>query len=263
MKIQMIIDHLQSHTPWVDYRKTRDLVLFGETDREVQKVAVCWVATMKVIKECINRDIHFIITHENFLYQESTDPYKSIKELRDKKLSLCLQHQITLYRCHDGWDQFPEYGIADSLARITGIKFLERQISSFYHYANIQNESVAELAKKLADALKPHGCAYVEILGNPQQKVTKLGMGVGAETNSQKMALENVDCMILADDGITNWIDLQWCLDADIPCILCHHSTNEMEGIRGMEKYLNQTFPECTFIKLDEGFHFTLVEGEK
>ena len=109
--------------------------------------------------------------------------------------------------------------------------------------------------------MKPHGCGYVEILGDPDQRVTKLGMGVGAAMNSQIMMLENVDCMILADDGFTNWIDLQWCLDAKVPCILCHHSTNEMEGMAGMVHYLSKVFPDCRFVKLDEGFQFTLVEA--
>ncbi len=261
MQIQTIIDHIQSHTPWVDYRKTRDFILIDGGGSEVSQVAVCWVATMKVIEECIRQDIHFIISHENCLYVETTAPYKTMKDLRDQKIKLCQKHQITIYRCHDGWDQFPVYGVADSLARSTGIPFDERPVSSFYHYATIEKETVSELAEKLAKALKPHGCGYVEILGDPDQRVTKLGMGVGAAMNSQIMMLENVDCMILADDGFTNWIDLQWCLDAKVPCILCHHSTNEMEGMAGMVHYLSKVFPDCRFVKLDEGFQFTLVEA--
>ena len=54
---------------------------------------------------------------------------------------------------------------------------------------------------------------------------------------------------------------LQWCLDAKVPCILCHHSTNEMEGMAGMVHYLSKVFPDCRFVKLDEGFQFTLVEA--
>ena len=58
MQIQTIIDHIQSHTPWVDYRKTRDFILIDGGGSEVSQVAVCWVATMKVIEECIRQDIH-------------------------------------------------------------------------------------------------------------------------------------------------------------------------------------------------------------
>ena len=107
MQIQTIIDHIQSHTPWVDYRKTRDFILIEGGSSEVSQVAVCWVATMKVIEECIRQDIHFIISHENCLYVETTAPYKTMKDLRDQKIKLCQKHQITIYRCHDGWDQFP------------------------------------------------------------------------------------------------------------------------------------------------------------
>ena len=55
MQIQTIIDHIQSHTPWVDYRKTRDFILIDGGGSEVSQVAVCWVATMKVIEECIRQ----------------------------------------------------------------------------------------------------------------------------------------------------------------------------------------------------------------
>ena len=263
MQIQTILDHLQQHTPWVDYRKTRDIVLIGETQTEITQAAVCWVATKKVIEECIKRDIHFIISHENCFYLETTAPYQSMKELRDEKIKLCRDHQITIYRCHDGWDRFPEYGVADCLAQITGIPFNPRPTDSFYHYACLRHKTVLELAEKLAEALAPHGCSGVEILGNPEQSVTKLGVGVGAEMNSQVMRMDNVDCMILSDDSCTNWIDLQWCLDAQIPCILCHHSINEMEGMLGLVKYLSQIFPECSFVKADEGFQFTFVPARR
>ena len=82
MQIQTIIDHIQSHTPWVDYCKTRDFILIDGGGSEVSQVAVCWVATMKVIEECIRQDIHFIISHENCLYVETTAPYKTMKDLR-------------------------------------------------------------------------------------------------------------------------------------------------------------------------------------
>lgn len=94
MQIQTIIDHIQSHTPWVDYRKTRDFILIDGGGSEVSQVAVCWVATMKVIEECIRQDIHFIISHENCLYVETTAPYKTMKDLRDQKIKLCQKHQI-------------------------------------------------------------------------------------------------------------------------------------------------------------------------
>ena len=48
MQIQTIIDHIQSHTPWVDYRKTRDFILIDGGGSEVSQVAVCWVAAAQL-----------------------------------------------------------------------------------------------------------------------------------------------------------------------------------------------------------------------
>ena len=89
MKIGEIINHLESRGSWVDFDHTRDLLYCGETGREVDKVGVCWVATRKLLQKAAEEGIHFIISHENFLYVESTSPYKGIRESRKWKLDFC------------------------------------------------------------------------------------------------------------------------------------------------------------------------------
>ena len=261
MKISKIIEHLQHNTPWVDYEHTRDVVICGNTDTDVEKVAVCWVATKKVLEKAKEENIHFVITHENFLYAESTSFYKGLLNSRKWKLNFCKENDITVYRCHDGWDQFPIYGVADTLANISGIKFNDRVNNSFYHDADI-NMTVQEIAQHFANGLLPYGCQNVEILGDSKKTIHKLAMGVGAETNYEIMHRMGGECFVIADDGCCNWIEFQWCLDNDIPLVILHHSSNEIPGIENMANYLNKELPECSFVKFDEGYQFTCIKGE-
>ena len=50
MKIQDIVNDLEKQGEWVNREYTRDHILFGRTDMEIDKVIVCWVATMEVIQ---------------------------------------------------------------------------------------------------------------------------------------------------------------------------------------------------------------------
>lgn len=77
MRIRDIIDLLESQGEWVNRSCTRDRILFGNAQTEISKVITCWVATNKVIQYAV-------------------------------------EHNITICRCHDLWDVYPEYGIRDS-----------------------------------------------------------------------------------------------------------------------------------------------------
>jgi putative NIF3 family GTP cyclohydrolase 1 type 2 len=262
MIIQDIIKKVQDRATWVDYEHTRDVILYGDANKDVDSMGICWVATNKALKQAVEENIHFIITHENFLYVEGTSLYKGVLESRTRKINLCRKNDITVYRLHDGWDQFPEYGVADCLAVATRLPFKERVNNSFYHYAELEM-TVREVAQHVADGLAPYGDPCVEILGNPNKTVKSVAMGVGAETNFEKMDRMKADCFIVADDGTENWIAFQWCLDNEIPLIICHHSVNEMAGMDGMVSYFQKECPTIRCKRLTEGYIFTPIISGK
>ncbi|MBR0136805.1 MAG: Nif3-like dinuclear metal center hexameric protein [Erysipelotrichaceae bacterium] len=262
MKISEIIDHLESLGSWVDFDHTRDLLYCGQTDMDVDKVAVCWVATRKLLQKAAEEGIHFIISHENFLYVESTNPYKGIRESRKWKLDFCRDHAITVYRCHDVWDRFEKYGILDTIASLSNLPFNSRDVRSFYRFADVRM-SAKKAAEELLKGLSGHGVDSLQILGDPERMVSRIGIGTGAITDFSVMHKNGCDCVILSDDGSNNWIDYQWCLDNDIPVIIIHHSTAEIPGMKAMAEYLGKTFPSVRFVHLDEGFSFTTVSLNK
>ncbi|MBR0385599.1 MAG: Nif3-like dinuclear metal center hexameric protein [Erysipelotrichaceae bacterium] len=262
MKIKEIIEEIKKEANWVNYSLTRDVILANpQDDLDVDRIGVCWVATYKVLQEAARQGIHFIIGHENFLYVEGTAIYRGYLEDREKKRQLCLQHGITVYRLHDGWDQFPQYGVCDQLGKVLGFPFAPRPVKEFHQYADLQPEmTVKEVAHQIATSLAPYGADYVEVLGDTEKTVHRLAIGVGAISRVPEMNDKGADCFVLADDGCSNWIEQQWCLDNDIPVILFHHSVNEMPGIDGMAQYITDRFPGITPVRLHEGFRYTCIK---
>ncbi len=262
MKIQEIINFLRKDSYWYDHRYSCDHILIGRNDLEVDKVYVCWVATLKVIRQAIENDVHFIISHENCFYKEGTTLPYNIRKFKQIKKELCEKNNITIYRCHDGWDRFPKYGVCDTLNAKCGFNFVREKTTDFHSYADVDEKySAKEIAQKIADALRNYGSDHVEVFGNEEKKVKRLGIGVGAISDTSWMYNKECDCMVLADDGYTNWIDLQWAIDAEIPCIIYHHSINEKPGIEHMAEYLKENIAGCKFTYIDEGYDFKIIDS--
>ena len=263
MRVRKIINFLRKDTYWYDHSCSCDHILVGDDNLAVDEVYVCWVATMSVIKKAIEHDVHFIISHENCFYKEGTTLPQNIRESKNIKKELCEKNNITIYRCHDGWDRFPKYGVCDTLNEKCGFNFLREKVEDFHSYSDIDEKyTVKEIAQKVANALNDYGCNYVELFGDENKKIKRLGIGVGAISNTAWMYNKYCDCMILADDGYTNWIDLQWAIDNNISCIIYHHSINEKPGIENMANYLNENISDCKFVYIDEGYSFKCITSK-
>ena len=257
MKIKKIIDFLESQGVWVNREHTRDHVLVGETETEVNKVFVCWVATLDVIHQAIDKNCHFIITHENPFYLSSTSMPTSLWEERQAKKKLCQEHQITIYRCHDLWDLYPKYGVRDSWATLLDIPFQEANQGSFVRVSENIHTKVSSLAKHIAERIAPLYEFGVTVIGNLDQDIHCLGIGTGACTDIIEMYNKGADVCLVSDDGINNWVYTQWAMDKNIPLIVVNHLTSEAQGILQLSKYLSQNFSNIDFqyIYNDYGIH--------
>lgn len=259
MKIKKIIETLTAGASWVDYNETRDIMLFGDDELDVDKIGVCWVATNQAIEQAVEKGIHFIISHENPFYHMTTGPKRLAHLSVEKKRGRLQENGIHVYRCHDLWDKIPEVGVADVWAKRLGYDF-KRETSSYIQHAVIEETTVRELAVHVAEALKPDGENGVYIFGRPDKKVSAIGMGTGAATDIFKM-LDGAPCdvCIVADDGISNFYQAQYAIDNDLPLIVVNHACCEIAGIRSMADYLKGRFPELGVSYLEEGYTITHI----
>lgn len=262
MNIQTIIKHLETVGTWVNWNKTRDVVMCGQTDKEIDRMGVCWVATKQVLQAAKEKGIHFIISHENMMYENSTSPAKAIYQATQEKRAFCEAHDITVYRCHDVWDKLPVYGVADIWARDIGISCDPRITASYNQYATVST-TLRELAQKVADAVARYGQEGIQVVGDLDAPISRIAMGTGAATDIFSMLDEHPDVCIVSDDGISNWIGTQWAIDHGMALIVVNHAACEIGGIQQMVPYFQKQFPEIAVEYLPEGYYFHMMEGKR
>lgn len=243
MKIKNIISLLENQGEWVNRRHTRDHLLIGDINQYVDKVIICWVPTNDIIERAINSECHFIICHENPFYQSSTNMHTAIVEGQNEKISLLKKNQITIYRCHDLWDLYPDYGVLDTWAKTLKLPFNKENRNGFYRYFDDLNMTTKQLAMHIKECIKPHGENGIEVIGDLDKNINTLVVGTGAITNVFEMCDLGADVCLVSDDGINNWVSTQWCMDLNIPLIVVNHRTAENAGMVGLKDYLKNIYP--------------------
>lgn len=259
MKIKEVIDFIEKDKLWVNWNQTRDRVLIGDVHQSVEGIAVCWVATNKVIDECIEKGINFIITHENPFYLCSTQlPTNLYSAIEEKKNKLTI-NKITVYRCHDVWDSFPMLGISDVWAKQMGDCINDTKIDKFTHYLRIKSKSVIELATNLSHKMKDDGENGVYIIGNVDRQIETVMVGTGAYSNVYEMQLLNPDVYIVSEDGINCWSAAQYVCDLDKAMIIVSHCCCEKAGLKEMIDYLQNEFNGVNIEYINDGMNATFV----
>lgn len=257
MKIKNIIEFLESQGDWVNRHFTRDHILIGTDETEIKSVIVCWVATLDVINKAVKNDCHLIISHENPFYMASTSLPTVVLHAQKEKMKLLNDNNITIYRCHDLWDLYPKYGVRDQWAKTLGFDFDLKKSNKFLCYADNINLTTEQLAHHVIKCIKPYYQFGIELIGNKDKVIKKVGIGTGACTDIFEMYENNVDACIVSDDGINNWVNVQWAMDHNLPLLVINHLTSEAPGIKELSNYLSKHFTDIQFeyINSDYGIY--------
>ncbi|EEO34001.1 LOW QUALITY PROTEIN: hypothetical protein MBAG_02953, partial [Coprobacillus sp. D7] len=157
------------------------------------------------------------------------------------------KHDITIYRCHDLWDLYPKYGVRDSWGEILKFNFQEMKAYDYIKIANDIKMKFDDLIKHIIKCIEPYNQTGIEVIGTTNKIINKLGIGTGACTDIFTMSKYGVDACIVSDDGINNWVAVQWAMDNKIPLIVVNHMTCEAPGIKNMAIFLNNKFENIEF----------------
>lgn len=260
MRADEVIARIEAEGSWVDWCHTRDIVLAGDPGREVARIGVAWMATMAAVREAGRRHVDLFITHENPFYAPTTQPFRIVERLREEKRSLINRTGMVVYRCHDLWDKIPSVGVADQWARALGLR-CRRDFSSYNQHATIDETPLGVFAARCADALAPYGEDAVGVFGDLERLVREIGLGTGAATDICEMLKEPCDACIVADDGISNYHDVQIALDAGVSLIVVNHACCEKPGIDSMVFWLRDKFTDSDVVRLDEGYTIHTVRA--
>ena len=262
MRVQEVIDYIENLDDFVDKDLTRDTILYGNPNTEVQKAGVSWIVSNDVIQQAADSHVNLIITHENMFYKEVTCLHAALRVSRRQKTELLKENGICVYRTHDLWDRLPELGVADSFVSLLGFRHDQRDRKSFYTKCYVDGLTIEETAAIVADKLSAYGQSAVEVFGDPGRIIHTIATGTGAITNIFEMVHMDCDCYILCDDGITNFTDLLYCADNHINAIIVHHSTVETAGIQNAAAVLSRELGLDTIV-FKESYSFKTVSSKK
>ncbi len=263
MKIQTAIDRIKAYHKGiardgrpVDPEKTRDKVLYGNTDRELTGIVTCIWASAEVIREAKKLNCNLIMPHEALFWNhgdhqdwlQDNRTYKAKKALLDG-------YGITVWRNHDhmhtgipyngGYVDGIFYGVMKELGwedRLCG----DISWPKDFCFDGIKAQ---DLAMELAEKMDLNG---TRIIGDPNTRVRKLrivGHVDGRDDNNILKAFEedDIDCAItmeLTDYTFAEYIRDSAMLALPKAIIPIGHFNIEEPGMRWAATWVNEAIKD-------------------
>jgi putative NIF3 family GTP cyclohydrolase 1 type 2 len=278
MKAIDVYNHLKSKGKWVNWSHTCDRFLFGDENTEITGIGVAWMPTFPNLKKAYDAKCNLFVTHEPLYvgkmnkygvfvggpvvdksHLENMDNFNEGKALEEddiwiKKTEWLEAHKMTVLRCHDVWDDYPEIGIHGAWAKWLG--FNEKPIKQvkFYEVHSVKDRTLKSVVEQISSKVKSLGQDCVHYIGDLNQKVSRIALGTGAITDYRLMHDQlEADVLVITDDGTRLWESGQWSEDSGIPIIIVNHATAEEPGVRAMAKYIGEQFPKIAVKAIERG----------
>jgi len=253
--------HMRKIGPYVDWSQTCDGFKSGDPDTVVEGVAVSWMAGMAALRQAHARGCNLFITHEPTFYSHMEDDpaYDEDRCTREKRGFLEETH-IVVYRCHDVWDRYPGQGILDSWAGCLGLTAVAVAGGTYMRVVPIEPVAAGALARETARRLQPFGQQAVQLVGDPEQQVARLGIGTGAIASIREYHRLGADAGIVTE--LMWWRDARWAWDMRMPLLVVDHTVSEEPGLKNLAAHLAGVFRGVPVEYLPTNCAFQLICGQ-
>ncbi len=274
MKVQEIIDGIikKNGAEPLPYEKTCDHLMTGNPDMEVTKIATTFMATVEVIQRAIAEGVNFIITHEPtwFTGKDNID-WLLEDPVYIEKRKLIEENGIAIWRFHDHMHMGKEDGIYRGFDLETGWgKYRIPNVPAMEHFGvsyEIPEQTLAEMAHFFKATI---GMDVIQIVGNPEMRVKRVGVLVGGgslglgieELPMQLMHQNQLDVVVCGD--ITEWTLSAYVRDAaalgkNKGMLVLGHERSEEAGMKYLSSWIKDIVGETEVVFLDSGEPFTYL----
>jgi len=250
-------------TDWVDSERTVDTFKAGSPDMPVKGIAVGWMSYFNSLRRAAELGCNLFITHEP-TYYDHRDTDQSVFEFetaREKK-EFIKEHNLSIIRCHDVWDQYLKLGIPDSWGSFLGFKncVLTRD---FYRVYELPAVNAIHLAGHVAGKIAKLGQQGVQLVGPTDKTVSRVAIGTGAITPFRFMVKElKPDIVIATDDGISYWRDAALAIDMDFPMIVVNHACSEEFGMKNLAAHLSEKYPAVPVHHIPQKCMYKIISND-
>lgn len=245
--VQTIIDRLEA--PVGRLEPTVDRLIAGSPNKAVHKVAVTFSSSYACIREAALRGADLLITHEPTFYShydeiEETD-WSSGDEVYVRKRQLIEQSGMAIYRFHDYWHRYRPDGILSGLLEV--MEWTEYAREDALYALDVPETTVLGIAEEMKRKL---GISSIQLIGNPEQKVSTLCLSPGFEGGKRQMGkliTHHADLLIVGETH--SWETDEYVMDAvemGLPksMLILGHLQSEEAGMGKLVRLLQDHFPE-------------------
>lgn len=257
---QQVIERIQAHVgvPWRS--QTVDTFKAGDPATRVTGVATTMMATYDVLVRAAAQGLNLIITHEPTFYSHLDQTAELEKEndaVWADKERFIKEHHLVVWRFHDHWHMRRPDGITTGVVRqLQWQKFQSATDPSLFV---LPETTLASLAEQMKERL---GIQVVRVVGNPQMKLTKVGLAPGASgPQRHRSMLQRNNLDVLAIGEVPEWETIEYVTDAvsegkNKALILLGHIPSEQPGMEYCAEWLKTFVKEVPveFVKTREPF---------
>lgn len=231
--------------PWRE-QTYRDTFKFGGPDTVVKGIATTMFCSYDAIRHASEAGCNMIIPHEDTYWNDRDDLSIVNRDPAYKlKVEFMREHDVVVFRMHDHMHaQKPDF-IYVGLARALGLKSGWETAPQSHHFT-LPETTLGELAASCQQRL---GDKALRVVGDPNQKISRLQLGVGYAT--PPVNSPEVDVVVSGEqqesDGFLD--SPAYVLDAmtlAIPkgWIMLGHNISEEQGMLEMAQWIKSFTPE-------------------
>jgi len=259
-----ILAYQQQVGAWVDWDNTPDRIVVGSAEVQVTDAAVAWIATCEALREAASMGCQLFITHEPTFYVQDEELWgvDTWPEDAAAKKRFIEEQGLTVLRFHDTWDGMPEVGIPWAWAKFLGFENEPLAQTLHLQVRPVEEMTLEALARHVASRTSALGEPAVQVVGDPQMRVSKIGTGTGCYSNPEEYCRLGADAGILCDDGTSYWSNGLWGEDNSFGIVRVNHGTVEEPGVAALAPHLAEKFPDVTFHHIPQGCRFRFVSAQ-
>lgn len=245
MTIQEAIAAIVAGIPGAPFPDTVDTVKIGDTTQPITGIFVTFLTNIEIIRQAIQQNINFIITHEPTFYnhRDETD-WLADDAVYQTKRRLLAEHNIVVWRFHDYLHTLqPDITIVGMCRELGWEAYMH---PAEYYRCQIPPTTLGELVAYLKSRL---GLATVRVVGDLAMPCQHIAVLPGFPPHHIQMGLfGHPEVEVLICGEVHEWETSEYARDAGLlgqrkALVVMGHAASEEPGMKWIIPWIESRLP--------------------